>query len=708
MIVYLILLLSGCGGGSSSSSVNKNPTPLPSGGGSTTTVQAETANNTSASDTFSAQLNALPKASNVSKVDSRSLLYNGSTTKIYAHLMGWFGKSGHMDVGYRSDDPAQMHRQVEDMISRGIQGAILDWSGPNDTVVDAAAHLLRKEAEAHPGFEFAIVEDGGALSGAAKASGCDVTAQVLSDLSYINSQYASSSSYMRVNGRPVIFFFGVDGYYIDWNEVRANVANNPLLVFRGVDGLKRPISDGGFQWLDIKADSFQPASPNPFDPLLAAQSTFYKMSAPGRLAVGSVYARFSDSLAQWGIGRFVHSRCGQTWLDTFGEIGKNYSAANQLLALQMVTWNDYDEGTAIEMGIDNCVYVVPSVSGNTLSWEVRGGPEETIDHFTVFSSTDGQSLTKLKDVPAGTHTLDLTPYNLSPGIFTLYVKATGRPSIQNKLSPAVAYVSGDRPPNVNVAVSQSGPLAVSVSTARSNDADGAIASTKIDFGDGTIQAGPSANHTYVKAGVYDVTVTVVDKGGASAVAVERVSAKSNAPGVAIFTPEQFATVSWPPAMFAASANSGNPIKQMSVLMSGRQIYAIDQDTLNTALKIYSGNQRLQVQATDSAGVVSSADLNVSAEPGDLPPIPKIEVTPLPKVSPNTVLFCGANWTAPNRFVNAYRWAFSDGATASSTGVVHTFPSAGTFSVTQTVINQFGTQGSVTQNVTVGVAGAAPR
>ena len=33
-----------------------------------------------------------------------------------------------MDVGYRSNE-AEVHRQVADMIGRGIAGAIIDWNG---------------------------------------------------------------------------------------------------------------------------------------------------------------------------------------------------------------------------------------------------------------------------------------------------------------------------------------------------------------------------------------------------------------------------------------------------------------------------------------------------------------------------------------------------------------------------------------------------
>jgi hypothetical protein len=198
---------------------------------------------------------------------------------------------------------------------------------------------------------------------------------------------------------------------------------------------------------------------------------------------------------------------------------------------------------------------------------------------------------------------------------------------------------------------------------------------------------------------------VTDAAGSSAVAVQEVSAKAAPSGVTIFSPATAAVVNWPTPTFVASANSSNPVATMSVLVDGTQIYAINQDTINTALKIYQGSHTIAVQAADSKGNVSSSSVQVVAEPNDSPPIPAIQVTALPNVAPNTVLLCGAGWQDSHAFVNAYQWTFSDGtATSFNPSVVHTSASPAIFSTTLDVIDQFGAPASITQSVNS--AGAA--
>ena len=151
-------------------------------------------------------------------------------------------------------------------------------------------------------------------------------------------------------------------------------------------------------------------------------------------------------------GRIEDNGCGRTWLNSLG-------AAKTFLPgfIQAVTWNDYDEGTQIETGIDNCVSAITaSVSGNPFSWQVSfatradgsSGDDSTIDRFNIYDSSDGENLTLAAaicnlggdsatndhlcpDMGAATRSTDLKALLPGSAVHKIYVQAVGKPSIQN-------------------------------------------------------------------------------------------------------------------------------------------------------------------------------------------------------------------------------------------------------------------------------------
>jgi hypothetical protein len=392
----------------------------------TTTLTAETANNTNLTSSFIGTTNGNVKPGNISKVDIHSLLYTGATTKIFAHYMPWWNSSGHVSIGLGDEaNPAVVNAQVADAISRGMDGFIVDWYGPQNTHHNTATLNVKAAAEASPNFEFAICEDSGSLTGAA-----DVTTKLLSDIQYMADNYFSSPRYLLWNGRPVVLFFLNTTLAIDWTTVRAQAAGNPLFIFRNASGFTTADSDGSFSWTNV--------SSNVNDMGLSAQDSFYTagLAHPSLPTIGSAYKGFNDNLASWGSNRVMNQQCGQTWLATWAEISKYYSASNQLPLLQLPTWNDYEEGTEIESGIDNCVTVSAALAGQTLTWNITG-QESTLDHYAIYVSQDGQNLMPLSEAPAGDHTMDLSGYNFSSGTYKIYVKAVAKPGLLTQMSGAV-------------------------------------------------------------------------------------------------------------------------------------------------------------------------------------------------------------------------------------------------------------------------------
>jgi hypothetical protein len=504
----------------------------------------------------------------------------------------------------------------------------------------------------------------------------------------------TSPAYTKIGGRPVVFFFGVDTWYVDWDALRAAVPGNPIFLFRGASGFAQtPQSNGAFQWLDIN-------NSNQFDSQILAQRQFYTVAVSRQQnpAIGSAYKGFNDTLAIWSTNRVIHQHCGQTWLDTFGELNRFYSASRQLPSIQLVTWNDYEEGTEIESGIENCMTISPQIAGGWLTWNVTGN-ENTVDHYTVYISKDGQNLRALKDLPPFTHAFEVGNLGLAPGTYVLYVKAFGKPSVVNHMSPAVGFRPNNQTPNIQMAVDTSGGMTVSVNTNGSRDPDGVLTGSQIDFGDGTVVPGPSATHTYTKVGAYDVTSTVRDNLGAFASQVRRITAKPSAQGITVSTPQNGATQNFPNP-FVISANSSAPITVMAVYIGDQIAYLTDQDFINTPLKVFKGNKQITVQAWDAAGQMQRTQFTVNAEPQDAPAQAVVDVRPLPKVSALAVLACTARSSDADGFILQTITQFSDGFTGFNRATVHVFSQPGTYGVTTAAIDQFGAGSTAQTSVTV--------
>ena len=150
-----------------------------------------------------------------------------------------------------------------------------------------------------PKFEFAVSEDAGAL-GECEKHGCDLTGQLILDLKYVAEQFETSPAYIRFEGRPAVFFFGLEKYSIDWRRVRHSLPDKPLFFFRNSGSFSNPDADGAYSWI-------APETANSGDPMgMQYLDRFYaKAQGSTKIAMGSAYKGFDDAEAKWGKGRVI-------------------------------------------------------------------------------------------------------------------------------------------------------------------------------------------------------------------------------------------------------------------------------------------------------------------------------------------------------------------------------------------------------------------
>jgi PKD repeat protein len=177
-------------------------------------------------------------------------------------------------------------------------------------------------------------------------------------------------------------------------------------------------------------------------------------------------------------------------------------------------WSCGGGGTDVNVPVAN-FSVGACTAGTACQFTNTSTPTTGLTYEWTFSDTP----TKVTD-PSPSHTF------ATPGDYTVSLKVTDASGATNTKTSTVTVAAGTNTPPV---ASFDLPASCTAGTpcgfhTTSSDADGTIASSHWDFGDGGTADSPDATHldathTFATAGPYNVTLTVTDNGGATSAPV---------------------------------------------------------------------------------------------------------------------------------------------------------------------------------------------
>jgi hypothetical protein len=291
----------------------------------------------------------------------------GPPTQILAVYEAWFGHPSHISVasvGYSSQDPAVIRKQIRHAKTVGISGFVVDWYGYREPFIDHS-YALMQAAAAKEKFHVAMMYD--ETDNEDGATDEAIEDFKLFDKTYLSADAPGRQAYLTYNGRPVIFIFPKAGH-TDWNRVRAEVnkwATPPWLIDEYPPGQFAAAIDGYYAWVSPGKGGWLADGSNWGEQYLDEFYGTMESKYPEKIAVGGVWASFDDSKASWSLNRHMSAREGQTLADTC-RLFRQYSPANNPLPFLFVeTWNDYEEGTAIEQRIPPGAHAYPCTNAGS-------------------------------------------------------------------------------------------------------------------------------------------------------------------------------------------------------------------------------------------------------------------------------------------------------------------------------------------------------
>ncbi len=258
----------------------------------------------------------------------------------------YYPLTGPYDLG----DNDLLEYQVMLMKMSGIDGVIVDWYGYESFwdygKINASTHKLFKHIK-NAGLLFAITYEDRTIqnmldNGYKNVNDAHAHGQQV--MQYLQDNWFLEDAYLKVSDRPVLFVFGNPPYFnsnSDWEILFSNLDVQPFLITQ--DDRVVSIAESGYPWPPMHLSGGQELSPSSLENYL---NNFYAKASSWEYLTASAFPGFHDIYAEAGVGSsygYLDAKNGEILDLTFKK-----AFDNDPDIIQVVTWNDYGEGTNIE------------------------------------------------------------------------------------------------------------------------------------------------------------------------------------------------------------------------------------------------------------------------------------------------------------------------------------------------------------------------
>ncbi len=254
---------------------------------------------------------------------------------------------------YDSQDEDVLEYQVLLMTLSGIDGVIVDWYGIEDfwdyAVLNESTQKLFSYIK-KAGLKFSICYEDQTIKHMVENDHLSVDQAMPHGkqvMQYMQENWFKDEAYLKIGERPVLLNFGPQYFKAssNWESLFSVLETSPL--FFTLDHRIQPAATGAFPWPPMWATVDGVLSADRLEEYL---DDFYQKAQTWEVLIGSAFPGFHDIYEQAGLG-YTHGYLDANQGAIF-ESTLRTAIDNNSDIIQLVTWNDYGEGTIIEPTVE--------------------------------------------------------------------------------------------------------------------------------------------------------------------------------------------------------------------------------------------------------------------------------------------------------------------------------------------------------------------
>jgi hypothetical protein len=313
---------------------------------------------------------------------------------------------------YDSFDPDVMEYHVLLMKLAGIDGMIVDWYGIENHSDYGLLHRntgLCFEYTRKANLEFAVCYGDATFHKMVGDifSEDEALAHAREVMLFLQDNWFPSDHYLKSNERPVLLNFGPAYFYdsAQWDSIFTVLDPKPYYFPLHEYMVQASVATGYFPWVILGSQEFGGPTQTEVDDYL---DDFYQAASAWKYVVGGTFPGFWDIYGEAGGESYgyLDTRDGQTF---FRSLKKSLEYNPDVI--QIITWNDFGEGTTIEPALEYGYEYLEAIQ------DLR---RQFIDTTFVFTGDDLEIPKQLYDLRKS-YSTNVSALEILDSVFTLII-----------------------------------------------------------------------------------------------------------------------------------------------------------------------------------------------------------------------------------------------------------------------------------------------